>query len=296
MVKVSQIKYQSIDAIEITNGEVELIVVVGVGPRIMHFGLKGKENMFYSKDSDFLNKADCYKFYGGHRLWHAPEHEEKSYQPDNIPCEYEITENGVITSTFEVENKIQRVMEIEMKDNGKVKVEHQIINRNNFDIKVASWAITQLRGDGMALMPLDNTKTGLLPNKSLVFWDYTNMADKRLQFLSDQILIKHDSKNENAFKIGSYIPQGFLSYFLDGDLFIKEFDVADKSYEHADFGCNAEIYANDKFIELESLTPLRTIAPHECVGHREVWQIFKKVQCPVLNQSSSVDMKDYVND
>ncbi len=43
--------------------------------------------------------------------------------------------------------------------------------------------------------------------------------------------------------------------------------------EYPDHGCNAEIYCNENFLELESLAPLVYLEPGAGVQHREVWEI-----------------------
>ena len=70
--------------LEISNGIVDLLVTLDIGPRIIRYGFCGKENMFY-EDIDRLthNKSDELKevygddavwyLYGGHRLWISPE-------------------------------------------------------------------------------------------------------------------------------------------------------------------------------------------------------------------------------
>ena len=64
-------------------------------------------------------------------------------------------------------------------------------------------------------------------------------------------------------------------------MFRKKFNV---SYEAAypDGNCNAEIYCDDEFIELESLAPLTLIKPGEQVQATEVWELFDQLEQPFL--------------
>jgi hypothetical protein len=41
-----------------------------------------------------------------------------------------------------------------------------------------------------------------------------------------------------------------------------------------DGGCNAEVYCNDSFVELETLGPLTRLAPGEAVVHEEIWEVY----------------------
>ncbi len=43
---------------------------------------------------------------------------------------------------------------------------------------------------------------------------------------------------------------------------------------HPDFNCNAEVYCNAQFIELETLAPLVKLAPGQAVTHDETWEFY----------------------
>lgn len=74
----------------LSNGEIEILVTGDVGPRVIHLGFIGQQNEFFEQP-DALGKTggDEWRMYGGHRLWHAPEHPVRTYFPDNQPvtCE-----------------------------------------------------------------------------------------------------------------------------------------------------------------------------------------------------------------
>lgn len=293
MVEVNKTVYLGVEAYEITNKKVSLLVVTGVGPRIISYGFCKKESILYVKTKDFLTDGDGYKFYGGHRLWHSPEDIVRSYQPDNIPCQVEVLPLGIKVSNVEVENKIRKSMQIEMKENGRVRIIHTVENISNFNYNLASWAITQLKQGGMAVMPQDTRKTGLLPNRSITLWDYSDMGDPRVKYGKSHIVINQDPQIANAYKLGTYNREGFLYYFVDGDLFVKEFDVSEG--EFPDFGCNSEIYVNGDFIELESLSPMVELQPKESVSHTEVWELIEKVQKPEIEKVTALGVKEFVH-
>ena len=293
MIKVNECEFLGTQGYEITNGDVKLIVTTSVGPRIMHFGFCDKENILRVCKSDFMNRSADFKFYGGHRLWHAPEHQVRTYLPDNMQCEVEILPLGLKVSHYEEDNKITKTMQIEMKDNGRVRIIHSLKNNSTFDYNLACWGITQMRAGGVAIMPQDDRKTGLLPNRSIALWDYSDLSDSRLSFTSKNIVIKQDVEVKKPFKIGNYNRDGYLAYFNEGDLFVKEFDVQDGDF--ADYGSNAEIYVNEEFLELESLSALVEIPENEEIEHTEVWQLFRDVKAPEKEMYQEVDMKEYVN-
>jgi hypothetical protein len=82
----------------------------------------------------------------------------------------------------------------------------------------------------------------------------------------------HAALAPGSLKIGYFNRAGWVAYEKNGTVFRKEFAVAaDKP--HADFGCNVEVYVCDDFIELETLSPLREIAPGQTVEHDETWKV-----------------------
>jgi len=72
----------------LSNGTVEAVVSLDVGPRVLRYGLVGGDNVFgeYPHLSTPTELGD-WKPYGGHRLWAAPEAMPRSYAPDNTPIQ-----------------------------------------------------------------------------------------------------------------------------------------------------------------------------------------------------------------
>ena len=122
-------------------------------------------------------------------------------------------------------------------------------------------------------MPVGNVDpAGLLPNRQFSFWPYAQINDPRLKLGDDFTLFKADASLP-PFKMGYFNPHGWLAYWLDGILFRKTFDIRTDAL-HPDNNSNAELYCNDKFIELETLAPLKTLHPGEAAHHRETWDLF----------------------
>ncbi len=293
MVKVTKGTFLGVEAYEITNDKVKITVATGIGPRIIHFGFCNKDNILRVAKSDFLNKSAGYKFYGGHRLWHSPEDEVRTYQPDNGNVEVEVLELGIKASFIETENMIKKTMQIEMKENGRVRIIHTLENVGDKDFELAVWGITQLKPGGIGVMQQDDRKTGLLPSRSIALWDYTDLSDKRLTFTKNHIIVKQDPNNEKALKIGTYCRQGQLAYFIDGDMFVKDFDVMEG--EFTDYGSNAEIYTNDQILELETLSPIYDMSKGQMAEHTEVWELIENVPCPYVDKVMQAEIKETVH-
>ncbi len=261
------------------NGLVKLAFLVDSGPRIVYFSLSGSdENLLAELPDIALNSLHgSLNLWGGHRLWYGPETAVRTYIPDSEPIIIEETETGVhLIQQTEAASGIRKSIEVVIEE-GKtaVTLHHHLRNDNLWAVQLAPWAITQIRIGGMAIMPQQVGKLdadGLLPNRQLTFWPYSRLNDERLQLGDEYILLSADETPE-AFKIGCMNRQGWLAYLWQDQLFVKRF-LPQSDELHVDFGCNCELYTNDRFIELETLAPYQTIEPNETVTHTERWELF----------------------
>ncbi len=217
-----------------------------------------------------------FHFSGGHRLWHAPEAMPRSYIPDKFELSIIESANQVILETpLEPITNIRKKMSLELDpERARLKITHTLFNDGLWPVRLAPWAITQLRIGGTAILPLNIGKqdaSGLLPNRSLSLWSYTDLKDSRLTILNDVILFKA-LPIDQAFKIGTFNRAGWLAYLIDGIVFKKSFDVVEGP-EYPDAGCNAEIFGYGNFVELESLAGFSDLEPGHTVSHVEVWEV-----------------------
>ena len=107
-----------------------------------------------------------------------------------------------------------------------------------------------MRLGGLAVFPQTQGKlddAGLLPNRNLVLWPYTQLSDPRLSLNDDYHFITADALTPPV-KIGYLNRHGWLGYLVGGVFFVKHIE-AQPSLPHPDFGCNTESYCNDRFIE-----------------------------------------------
>ena len=215
-------------------------------------------------------------FHGGHRLWHAPESMPRTYIPDAGELRMTELANGVfLEARTEPGTGIRKQIEIILApDTPSVRLTHTLINDGLWPVELAPWAISQFRLGGTVILPMpvgDVDPAGLLPNRQISFWPYARINDPRLKLDDKFVLFKADALLP-PFKFGYFNPHGWMAYWLDGVLFRKTFDVL-ADLDHPDNNSNAELYCNDRFVELESLGPLTTIRPNESVTHVETWEI-----------------------
>ncbi len=279
---MEKIEYKNLpNCIRLANGDIEIVVTTGVGPRIIKYSFVGGENVlgehFEAKTETALGE---FKPYGGHRLWIAPENMPNSYAPDNATVEYEFdaAKNSIrLVQPIETVTKTQKEITVTLDETGSgVTVHHKITNRGDNEIEIAAWALTILRGGGEALIPNEPfapySGENLLPVRNLTVWSYTDFTDSRWKFDRDFIRLKVDSKKSEPQKIGILNKQGWAAYRYKNLQFTKRFDFQENA-AYPDLNSNTELYTAGDFVEVETLSPLKTVAPNESIEHTERWEL-----------------------
>jgi hypothetical protein len=263
------------DCISLENENLRLEIACSIGPRILGLSLQDGYNLLAELPDFVTNRPDgkAYHFYGGHRLWMAPEDPILSYGLDDSPVEIMPIENGLkITKPAEVDTWIEKSIHVVLPDNKpRVIITHQLKNCGSLPVKCAPWAITQFRQGGTAILPMNNVDTGFLPNRNLVLWPYTDLADRNIKLGYYYLLV--NASMESPFKVGFTNPVGWLAYWLEDILFVKYAGVEPQA-TYPDFGSSSECYCNNQFLELETLGPLQEIQPGGSIQHIETWQLF----------------------
>ncbi|MBI5740036.1 MAG: hypothetical protein HZA16_04870 [Nitrospirae bacterium] len=282
-VQVNKIPYGGWkNCVRISNDIVDLIVTADVGPRIIRYGITGKENELCEVESTLgLTGGDEWRIYGGHRLWHSPEDRERTYVPDNFPVQCNEIANGIHTvQDTELLTGIKKEMMITLSpDSPSVKVVHRLTNKGLLPAEMSVWAITAMATGGKEIIPQGGKDTGLLPNRVISLWPYTKINDPRVYWGERYIILKHDPRTEQPFKLGLSNEKGWAAYFNRGRLFVKYYKhLPDVRYP--DFGASYESYLNDFMLEMETLSPLTVLAPDSFIGHEEQWGLFDNVPEP----------------
>jgi hypothetical protein len=260
----------------ISNGSIELVATSDVGPRIISLGFAGGRNLFRVFESSAgQTGGGKWTVYGGHRLWHSPEDRLRTYELDNDEVAVEEITNGLLLrQKIEPKARTQKTLEVTM-DPGRaqVRVVHRLKNLNLWPVELAAWALSVMEGGGFAIVPLPMRHHAdyLLPNRTIALWPYTDMRDERYLWGKDFILLKQvDGKNPT--KVGVYDDEEWVAYYLKPDLFVKRFHFsADAAYP--DFDSTVEVYTNSGMLELETVGPLRRLAPGAELTHEERWEL-----------------------
>ena len=282
---MEKIRYSDIEGcLRLTNGEIEVVVTTEIGPRIVGYSLVSGENVLgLHPQAKVETELGTWKPIGGHRLWIAPEKMPDSYAPDNAPVEnfYDAEKNSLrLIQAVEPVSKTQKEITITLDEQGSgVSINHRITNRGIEEIELAAWALTIMRGDGEAFIPNEpfaayGAKT-LLPVRNLTLWSYTDLSDSRWSFDDEFIRLRVDESKSDPQKIGVLNRQGWVKYEVGDLIFTKRFDFVENAV-YPDMNSNTEIYTAGSFIELETLAPLRKLAPGDSTEHTEYWQLIRE--------------------
>ncbi len=269
------------DCVRLTNGEIEVIAATGFGPRVLHYGFVGGANLFgMFPDVEAETEMGRWRAVGGHRLWTAPEASPHSYAPDDRPVEAQelgalnIRLNGAADAAG-----LEKSITLGLLPKGSdVEVRHRIVNRGSAPVEIAPWALTILDG-GTIVLPLEPYRShgdALLPTQPLVLWPFTDLTDPRLSLESRAIRVSAEPLSNEPQKIGLANKREWAGYLNEGTLFMKRYPFLEGE-TYPDYGVNTEVFVKGRFMELESLGPVRRLAPGEAVDHVERWRLVANV-------------------
>lgn len=260
------------------NKHLEVDVLRTAGPRIIRLRVAGSDDNLLGEvpEARWSTPLGEFHVYGGHRLCAAPENQPYSQMPDGSGLELGELSDGVRMELPSSQgNPLRRGMTVRLEpDHPGLVIEHKLVNESKESVECAPWGITVLPLGGRAILPWRDTsrRTGsVLPDRRLSLWEYTSLRDDRLQVADDFIVVQGMAAMPPC-KVGIFTPLGWCAYTRGDFTLIKRFDVR-PGIKHPDEGCNAEIYCNNVFLELESLAPFSTLQPGESASHIERWEI-----------------------
>jgi hypothetical protein len=273
------------NCVRLSNDLIDVVVTIAVGPRVIRYGFLNGPNEFKEFEETLgLTGGDEWNSFGGHRLWHAPENDPRSYFPDNVPVEFEEIDGGAkFLQSVETTTGIQKEIELRLTDDStRVEVLHRLTNRNVWPVELAPWCLSVMRTGGTAIVPLPPRGTHpeeLLPTSSLAIWPFTHMNDPRWTWGEKYILLRQEESARTPQKVGIHASSKWAAYANDEHLFVKTFDYHAGAV-YPDFNSCVELFTNEEILEVETLGPLSKLEPNASVQHNEVWHLFDGVSTP----------------
>jgi hypothetical protein len=284
MKPITQTEYRGGAALTLATRALELTVTTSVGPRVVSFrpAPGRRRNVFLEIPASEPRYHGLF-LRGGHRLWHAPEHIVRTYQPDDDPLAVKRLAAGVaLTAPTEAKTGLQKAMTIELRGERTVKVTHTLTNRGLWAAECAAWPVTMLRGGGYGVIPLppkgSHEDGDLLPAYALVPWSYTDLSLPLWNLRRDFIGIDV-AKAKQAQKLGLTSYPGWSACWLEGVTFVKYAPVLPAT-RYPDLGSAFETFTNGAMLEFETLGPLVSLRPGQKTTQVEYWTLIEGLQRP----------------
>ncbi len=262
------------------NDYLRLDYLAEAGPRLVRLILTGSTDNLLAEvpEIHWPTPWGEYHLHGGHRVAIAPEALGLAYVPDGTGLAIEDVPGGVrLVRPAEIGTGVSKSIEIRLQsDRPALTLRHAVRNDRAEPLAIAAWSVTQLNLGGIAVAPLRITSIGNRhrPDRQLVLWPYTSWQDERL-FADDEYVWIDAQPVSEELKIG-LLARGWLGYWRTDVFFLKRFDPH-LELPHPDFNTNAQLYCNQRFVELESLAPLAVLEPGQSSVHVETWEIYRDV-------------------
>jgi len=225
-------------------GETELGIKIDAGPRIMSLTHRGGKNLLYEDHTHF--KVGDWQMYGGHRFTIAPE-SEASYYPDNELCEVFKAAGELIIKAPARPDNIRLSIRISEAAEGGFNVLHVLENTGTENWTGALWAVTCVPRTAEILASCTTPDIQYLPGTDETKWHHTG------KYIMP-------AEGEHRGKVSWLQDKGWLS---SGELVIHKKDEG-----------SLEIFVCKDYAELETVSPLQTIAPGAKAQHLQHWRIF----------------------
>jgi hypothetical protein len=279
VVALREVEHAGHLGVELRDDEVQMIVLHSVGPRIAWFGLREQDNLLYW-DSAAEHRRGSWRLYGGHRLWITrplADESEEIYEPDNAPCRLERIPDGVCITSPPSALALEKSLAITVRDR-RWTIEHRLRNVGQLLWSGGAWALTCTapRESTLYRVPLGggppawDVATILIPLR----WGGSHTSrldDPQISLTADALELR---PREDEAKRMLLAPRGRLEmHDPERGTFCKEapFDP-DATYPA---GTNLAVYVGPQrfMVELETMSPLRTLPPGATLTHAETWTL-----------------------
>lgn len=269
--------------LRLSTSEVELLVTLDVGPRIVRCQRRGGPNLFFEDPSQQGGRGELtFQLRGGHRFWTAPE-SPLSYEADNSPVGVHLLSDSSLMLVSDCRHGLVKSLLIQALSPSIFRVRHGLTSHSDEVIHRAAWALSVMAPHGTALLPQPLLRQhpsvqpmgspwrddDLLPDRRLILWPYTDLGDDRLR-LRGRLWTVAQRTDMPPCKLGTSGPPRVVAYQLGSSVFVKDVpSLPGASYP--DLGAHFELYTDASFLELETLSPVWSLLPSQTQWHDEHW-------------------------
>lgn len=276
MPEIRDVVHEGLRAIELRDRGARLIAIHEVGPRIAWFG---RTDNFLFWDRTGLRRGD-WQLRGGHRLWvtrPGADEAEETYGADNRPCRVRRSPDGVTLIAPPDAAHLEKALIIRARG-GRWSLAHRLTNRGDMLWSGGAWALTCTRPDRDTRyrIPLDggpaawDVLTMVIPRR----WggDHTSRLDDP-QFAMSESAIEIHARGHEAKRMFQ-TARGALEMRDPARGILRKAAAYQlgATYPRA---TNVAVYLAPRrfMVELETMSPERTLGPGESLTHVETWSI-----------------------
>jgi hypothetical protein len=248
---MKRVDFHGIECVELANDRLSLLASISVGPRILHCATPTGENLFAVLPEDTLEcpGAGEFHFYGGHRLWAAPEDPRTTYLPDDRAVRLEPLEDGLrLTDSPLASSPLRKTLEIRLTPGcARAVVRHTLTNQGAASLRLAPWAITQFAPGGVAILPqygAGPNDSPVLPNRRIAIWPYTDLGSEAIRW-RDQAILVHAGLRQGKLKLG--YPNPAVGWVTGGETLVVKRADYHPGADYFDLGSSSRCYCDHAF-------------------------------------------------
>ncbi|MGI6193157.1 MAG: hypothetical protein ACOYI3_06325 [Christensenellales bacterium] len=258
------------DCLFLDNGIIDVVVALS-DLRLLRYGFCNKENMLHLPENDQ---------HGGHFLALLLDNEKVPVRLEN--CGYERTDLGAKLTGEAKDAGFSYELEVRLNHgSSEIKLIHSVTNKKDAPVTLSLCADTHMEEGGLSVLPQSQADTGGRPNRVIAIWPNTSMADPRILWGSEYILLQQ--ANMKPLKFGISATKGWAACFNMGHLFLMRYPVFSRE-PYADRGCALVANTTADYTLLSTRSPIVTLHPSEQRSHSESWTLYAGVTCPPVEE------------
>jgi hypothetical protein len=265
------------DAVRMTNGEYELVIVPQIA-RVMKYGKMDGENLLWVNEElapenagEMAAESEEWQNFGGYKLWPAPQ-EDWDWPPDwsldRGPCKADLMSDGSVKLTGkpspDLGIRFDRIITLAPPGSefmSRVQIQQIVTNVSDSPVTASIWDVTQVKDDCIGFVPLR-------PRAEYRTWNNA-LPDAQWSRLGDMAFVKPMGIDGKLFFGGS---PPFLGCLRNGQLYVKAPEPAEAAPPEPE--TPREVYTGSQgYIELECVGPAVTLQPNESSTFKVDWYL-----------------------
>jgi hypothetical protein len=257
---------------------ISAFVTPSFGGRVMFYGIEAQNLLWFPRQRGNTSALEA----GGYQLDIGPE--SRGIPPRPILWAGQYRSEFLRKFTVSVKSLpdpllgVQLIKEIVIDpESGDLGVTQIITNVSTREVSFCHWDRTLVQPDGYVIVPL-NKKSRFKKKWAIRRGDVGNYVYDGDSPESDRVQIKggilYAKASGKPTKIGVDSDAGWVAYAWRHYLFVKYFPYY-KTGDYTDGGCTVEIFWNERFAELEPLSPEVKLKPGDGYRFPEMWKIIE---------------------